>query len=114
MTSQVSNTLQLTSLTSDDGAMSKWSVSIRAEGDRPVELQEVVALADAVAKLGGIASGVGAMAYGAQIVVDAENADHAVDQAVPAFEAAVAEAELPAWPITHAEVVGEDEYDFGE
>ena len=76
--------------------MSKWSVSIRAEGDRVIELEEVVALADAVAKLGGIASGVGAMAYGAQIVVEAENADEAVEQAVPAFEAAVAEAELPA------------------
>ncbi|MEM9466462.1 MAG: hypothetical protein AAGA90_13900 [Actinomycetota bacterium] len=94
--------------------MSKWSVSIQAEGDRPVELQEVVALADAVAKLGGIASGVGAMAYGAQIVVEADSADDAVEQAVPAFEAAVVEAELPPWPVTKAEVLGEDEYEFGE
>lgn len=43
-------------------AMNKWSVSIQAEGDRPVELDEVVALADAVAGLGGITSGVGALA----------------------------------------------------
>lgn len=92
--------------------MSKWSVSIQAEGDRPVELDEVVALADAVAKLGGVASGVGAMAYGAQIVVDASSADEAVELAVPAFEAAVAAAELPAWPVTRAEVIGEDEYEF--
>jgi hypothetical protein len=94
--------------------MSKWSVSIQAEGDRAVELQEVVALADAVAKLGGIASGVGAMAYGAQIVVEAVSADDAVEQAIPAFEAAVAEAQLPPWPVTKAEVLGEDEYEFDE
>ena len=92
--------------------MSTWSVSIKAEGHRPVELPEVVALADAVAKLGGIASGVGAMAYGAQIVVEADSAEQAVEQAVPLFEAAVAEAELPAWSVTHAEVVGEDDYGF--
>ena len=54
------------------------------------------------------------MAYGAQIVVEAESADHAVERAIPAFEAAVAEAELPPWPVTHAEVVGEDEYEFDE
>jgi hypothetical protein len=94
--------------------MSKWSVSIQAEGDRAVELQEVVALADAVAKLGGIASGVGAMAYGAQIVGEAVSADDAVEQAIPAFEAAVAEAQLPPWPVTKAEVLGEDEYEFDE
>jgi len=94
--------------------MSTWSVSIKAEGDRPVELDEVVALADAVAKLGGIASGVGAMAYGAQIIIEADSADEAVEKAIPAFEAAVAEAALPTWPVTHAEVIGEDEYEFDE
>ena len=92
--------------------MTKWSVSIQAEGDRPVELDEVVALADAVAPLGGIASGVGAMAYGAQIVIEAESADEAVDKAIPAFTAAAETAELPAWPVTRAEVIGEDD-DFG-
>ncbi len=51
--------------------MSKWSVSIKAEGDRPMKLEEIVALADAVAPLDGVASGVGAMSYGAQIVVEA-------------------------------------------
>ncbi len=87
----------------------RWSVSLQAEGDRPVELDEVVALADAVASLGGIASGVGAMAYGAQIVVEAANADEAVEVAIPAFEAAVETAALPAWPLTRAEVVGEED-----
>ncbi|MEM9563031.1 MAG: hypothetical protein AAGA93_10455 [Actinomycetota bacterium] len=87
----------------------RWSVSLQAEGDRPVELDEVVALADAVAPLGGIASGVGAMAYGAQIVVEAANADEAVEVAIPAFEAAVETAALPPWPLTRAEVLGEED-----
>lgn len=94
--------------------MSRWSVSIRAEGDRPVELEEVVALADAVAPLEGIASGVGAMAYGAQIVVEADTPDEAVDKAIPAFAAAVETANLPAWPVSRAEVVGEDEPGFDQ
>lgn len=89
--------------------MSKWSVSIQAEGDRPVELDEIVALADAVAPLEGIASGVGAMAYGAQIVIEADSADAAVDEAMSAFAAAVETAKLPPWPMTRAEVIGEDE-----
>lgn len=91
--------------------MNKWSVSIQAEGDRPVALEEVVALADAVAPLEGIASGVGAMAYGAQIVVEADNADDAVQAAMEAFSAAAETASLPAWPMTRAEVIGEDEFD---
>ena len=37
----------------------RWSVSLVAEGDRVVELEEVVELADAVAGIGGIASGIG-------------------------------------------------------
>ena len=87
----------------------KWSVSIKAEGDRPMELDEIVALADAVAPHNGVASGVGAMSYGAQILVEAENSDHAVELAVPLFEAAVETAGVPAWPVTKAEVIGEDE-----
>ena len=94
--------------------MSKWSVSIQAEGDRPVELEEVVALADAVASLDGIASGVGAAAYGAQIVIEADTADDAVQAAMEAFAAAVETASLPAWPMTRAEVIGEDELGFDE
>ena len=88
----------------------KWSVSIRAEGDRVVELDEVVALADAVAPLGGIASGIGTMAFGAQIVIEADSQDEALDRALPAFTRAVETAELPPWPVTWAEVIGEDEF----
>ena len=94
--------------------MSKWSVSIQAEGDRPVALDEVVALADAVAPLDGIASGVGAMAYGAQIVIEADGPDQAVEAAMTAFAAAVETARLPAWPMTRAEVIGEDELGLDE
>ena len=89
----------------------KWSVSILAEGDRVLELDEIVELADAVAPLGGIASGVWAMAYGAQIVVEADSADDAVELAIPTFTEAAERANLPAWPVTRAEVVGED-HDF--
>lgn len=91
----------------------RWSVSIQAEGDRPVELDEVVALADAVAAHSGIASGVGALAYGAQLVVEAESSEAAVNAAVQMFTAAAMTAGLPDWPVTRAEVVGEHEdYDF--
>lgn len=92
----------------------RWSVSVMAEGDRPMELEEIVALADAVAALEGVASGVGAMSYGAQIVVEAESSDRAVEVALPLFEAAVDTAGIPAWPVTRAEVIGEDEGFFDD
>ncbi len=87
----------------------RWSVSIRAEGDRLLALEEVVALADAVAPMEGIASGIGTMAYGAQLVIDAGSADEAVNLAVPAFQQAASLAGLPNWPLTGAEVLGEHE-----
>lgn len=72
-------------------------------------LEEIVELADAVAPFGGVATGVGAMSYGAQIVVDAASSEQAVEKAVPLFAEAVATAGLPDWPATTAEVVGDDE-----
>ncbi len=87
----------------------KWSVSLLAEGDRVVELAEIVELADAVAPLNGIASGMGTATYGAQILVDAVSADEAVDIAVPLFVRAAEQAGLPAWPVTRADVIGEDD-----
>lgn len=96
------------------GEPMKWSVSIQAEGDRVLELDEIVALADAVATMEGIASGVGTKAYGAQVVVEAESADEAVNLAVPAFIQAAAVATLPAWPVVRAEVIGlDEEIDYG-
>jgi len=87
----------------------KWSVSLVAEGDRTVSLDEIVELADAVAGMGGIASGVGSMSYGAQLIIEASNADAAVELALPAFVAAAQRAGLPSWPVTRAEAVSEDE-----
>jgi hypothetical protein len=87
----------------------KWSVSLVAEGDRPVSLDEIVELADAVAGLGGIASGVGSMSYGAQVVIEANSADVAVELALEAFTAAAARAGLPSWPVARAEALSEDD-----
>ncbi len=85
----------------------RYSVSLVAEGDREVTLDEVVALADAVARHEGIASGVGALAYGAQIVIEAPSSDDAVDAAMGVFAAAVEESGLPTWPVTKAETISE-------
>lgn len=87
----------------------KWSVSIQAEGDRVLEIEEIVSLADAVATMEGIASGIGTTAYGAQVVVEAESADEATQLAVPAFITAAAVAKLPEWPVTRTEVVSLEE-----
>jgi hypothetical protein len=87
----------------------RYSVSLETEGDREVTLDEVVELADAVASLGGIASGFGTFGYGAQIIVEADNSDAAVDLALAQFAEAVATTSLPAWPVARAETVAEDE-----
>jgi hypothetical protein len=85
----------------------RYSVSVIAEGDREIRLDEVVELADAVARLDGIASGAGSMSYGAQIVVEATDSDAAVDAAVPLFIEAARSAGLPEWPVTRAETISE-------
>jgi hypothetical protein len=85
----------------------QWSVSVVAEGDRVLTLDEIVALADAVAPLGGIASGIGTTSYGAQVVVDSITADEAIEAAVAAFRRAAAEAGLPTWPIARTEALSE-------
>jgi len=84
-----------------------FSISIVAEGDREITLDEVVELADAVARLNGVASGAGSFSYGAQIVVDAPNSDEAVDLAIPLFIDAARRAGLPEWPVTRAETISE-------
>jgi hypothetical protein len=87
----------------------RWSVSIVAEGDREVTHDEVVELADAVAAFEGIASGIGAAQYGAQLVVEAEDREAAVARATAAFVDAAARAGLPSWPITEIGAVNEDD-----
>ena len=89
-------------------------MSLRAEGDRVLSLEEIVALADAVAPMGGIASGMGTTTYGAQLVVDAGSAEEAMKLAVPAFEEAAALANLPTWPLMDVNVLSEDEELSGE
>jgi hypothetical protein len=91
----------------------KYSISLEAEGDREITLDEVVELADAVAPLNGIASGMGTYGYGAQIVVEAENSDLAVEVALAQFAEAVARTSLPDWPVVRAESLAEDD-DYAE
>jgi hypothetical protein len=86
----------------------RWSVSLTAEGDRALTHEQILELADAVAVHQGIATGIGAMAYGAQLVVEASTSDEAVDVAMGVFTTAAALAGLPPWPITRAETIGED------
>ena len=50
---------------------------LEAVGDREVTLEEVVELADAVARHGGVASGVGTTSYAARILVQAESREQA-------------------------------------
>jgi hypothetical protein len=87
----------------------KFSVSIFADGDREMKLEEIVELADAVAIYSGIATGAGTMGYGAQIIVEAPSSDIAVDAALELFNEAVKKAKLPVWPIVKAETMSEDQ-----
>ena len=87
----------------------RYSISLAAEGDRETTLEEIVELADAVAPMEGIATGMGTMGYGAQIVVEAETSDEAVELALERFAAAVARTSLPAWPVVYAESIAEDD-----
>lgn len=89
----------------------RWSVSIAAEGDRLVEREEIVELADAVAELGGVATGIGTYGYGAQIVISAIDRAEAITVGTDAFRNAAARAGLPAWPVVRAEAIGEHEED---
>ncbi|HKT05559.1 MAG TPA: hypothetical protein VJT31_39080 [Rugosimonospora sp.] len=91
----------------------KWSVSIVAEGDRVVSHDEVVALADAVAGWGGIATGLGRMRYGAQVVVDADDRVSAVQRATDVFTRAAGRAGLPPWPVTEVDAVSESDDEWG-
>jgi hypothetical protein len=87
----------------------RWSVSLVAEGDREVELEEVVELADAVAGHDGVATGMGTRSYGAQILVTADTSENAVEMAMAIFTAAVEQAGLPTWPIVSVETIGDEE-----
>jgi hypothetical protein len=90
-------------------AVLRWSVSLMAEGDREVLLEEVVELADAVAGNQGIATGMGTSSYGAQIVVEAESTEEAVERGMTVFTQAVERAGLPVWPVVSVDTVADEE-----
>jgi len=77
-----------------------WSVAIEATGDRALRREEIVELADAVARHEGIASGIGSTTYGVQIVVQAASRDDAAERAREIFTKAAARAGLPRWPVS--------------
>ena len=85
----------------------KWSVSVAAEGDRVMSREEVLELADAVAAAGGIASGIGTTRFGAQLIIEADDRDGAVQRGTAEFVRAVAQAGLPAWPISYVNAISE-------
>jgi hypothetical protein len=91
----------------------RWSVSLQAEGDREIRLEEVVELADAVAANEGIAAGMGTHTYGVQVVVEADSSEEALRLATDVFRAAASRAGLPTWPIVNVETLAEeDEMDW--
>ena len=89
----------------------QWSVSAQAAGDRELTREEIVQLADAVAPVSGVASGIGQTAYGAQLLVEAPTREEAIEKGSALFLAAAARAGLPAWPITAVSAMSEDEDD---
>jgi hypothetical protein len=91
----------------------RWSVTLEAEGDRELSREEVVELADAVATSSGIASGIGTNRYGAQLVVEAESKEEAVELGTAEFVRAAAQAGLPAWPIASIAAISEAD-DFAD
>jgi hypothetical protein len=80
-----------------------------ADGDRELSREEVVELADAVAPLSGIATGIGTNSYGAQLLIEAPEPAAAEQRAREAFAEAARTAGLPSWPITSVTMISEEE-----
>jgi hypothetical protein len=87
----------------------RYSVGMKCDGDKVMSPDEIVELADAVAIHSGIATGIGQEAYGAKIIVDADNAREAEVVAKEHFRVAVQQAGLPAWPISEVETLSEED-----
>jgi len=87
----------------------RWSVGIEAEGDRVLTREQVVELADAVAASGGIATGIGTSRYGAQLIVEADSREEAIEKATEEFWRAVRKARLRPAPIVRTEAISEEE-----
>ncbi len=91
----------------------RWSVGIEAEAGRLLTRAEVVEFADAIAPMSGIASGMGTDRYGAQLIVQADDRERAIERATGEFRQAAARAGLPDGPLVRAEAVSEDEEEAG-
>ena len=91
----------------------RWSVGIEAGGDEVLTREQVVDLADAVAATGGIATGIGTSRYGAQLIVEADSREDAIEKATEEFWRAVRQARLRRAPIVRTEALSEDEEAFG-
>jgi hypothetical protein len=87
----------------------RWSVGVEAQSDRLLTREDVVELADAIVDQGGIASGIGSTRYGAQLLVEADTRDGAIDKGTAAFRVAARTAGLPEGPIVRAEAISEAE-----
>lgn len=84
-------------------------MALQAEGDREIQIEEVVELADAVAAHEGVASGMGTHSYGVQVVVEADSNEGAVERAMAVFTEAAAQAGLPEWPVVTVETQGKED-----
>jgi hypothetical protein len=87
----------------------RWSVGIEAESEHILSREEIVELADAVADSNGIATGIGTNRYGAQLMVEADTREDAIERATQAFVEAAEAAGLPAAPVVRTEAVSEAE-----
>ncbi len=90
-------------------------MTVVAEGDQVMSREQIVELADAVAASGGIASGIGTNRYGAQILVDADDQQSAIERGQAEFTRAASVAGLPSWPIVDVAAISEDDDElYGE
>lgn len=87
----------------------RWSVGLEASGDQIVTMEQVVELADAVARMGGSAGGMGTNAYHATLLVYAEDRDRAIAKAKEMFAMAVEKADMPRWDVTRVEAESEED-----
>jgi hypothetical protein len=87
----------------------RWSVGIEAQGHSVLTREQVVDLADAVAATGGIATGIGTNRCGAQLIVEADSREEAIEKATEEFWRAVRKARLPPGPVVRTEAISEDE-----
>lgn len=87
----------------------RWSVGIEAEGERILSREEIVELADAIADSNGIATGIGTNCYGAQLMVEADSREDAVERATQTFLQAAATARLPVASVVRTEAISEAE-----